>query len=271
MHDLDRTMFETDAGGEFEAGGTGETAALEQENFLGILSSILGESSHEQGSGEMQEIDEVLQEIAGGTGQGGQSGGSSQELMEMELTSELLEVTNEEELDQFIADLVSRAAGAARRFAASPTGVALGGIVKDAAGKALPVVGRAVGDWVTKGGGDYGERAGKAAGALLGLELEGLSQEDREFESARSVVSWAVDAIRRALSAGSRVPPGTPPVALAKAAATAAAQQRAPGLVPVIARARISPAGPRTRPQRGSAAAAGRWERRGNTVVLHGL
>ena len=57
----------------------------------------------------------------------------------------------------------------------------------------------------------YGSMAGKA----LGLELEGLNAEDREFEAARQFVRFAGETVKNAIDA----PPSLNPVAAAKAAA----------------------------------------------------
>ena len=229
MHDLDRAMFEAEELEGFELGTPGETQELEHEDFLGVLGSLLG-----------KEVTET---------------GESQELQEVELASELLEVTSEAELDRFLGDLIKRAAGAAGNFARSPTGKALGGILKRTASKALPVVGRAVGSWVRpNGGGEAGARVAKAAGTLFGLELEGLSAEDREFEMARGFVRFATDAARKAATA----PPGAPPAAVAKAAATSAARQHAPGLLASGAAAGGQP----------GRASGGRWKRHGRAIVI---
>ena len=56
--------------------------------------------------------------------------------------------------------------------------------------------------------GDFGARAGSAVGSLLGLELEGLSAEDREFEVARQVGRYVASAAItcKFSRAGSRTP-----------------------------------------------------------------
>ena len=236
MHNLDRTLFEF---GE-TAGRDG--AELEREEFLGILGSLLkgetggaGEITHEAGLGE---------------------------LTELELASELLEVRDEAELDRFLGALMSRAAGAASDLARSPTGQALGGILKQATKKALPVVGRGLGGWLSPDWAEPGARVGKAAGTLLGLELEGLSGEDREFEIARALVRFLDAACRRAAAA----PPGASPVAVAQKAVQAAARQYARALprpAPGPGREPARPARPagRRRPaSRPPAAGSGRAE-----------
>src|SRR5690242_10739787 len=65
-----------------------------------------------------------------------------------EMASELLEIHDEQELEQFLGDLISKAAKAVGSFVKSPTGKALGGILKGAAKQALPMVGSALGGWV---------------------------------------------------------------------------------------------------------------------------
>ena len=66
-------------------------------------------------------------------------------LDEMELAAELLEITDDAELEQFLGSLVKRAARSVGRFARSDAGRALGGLLKKAAKKALPSVGSAIG------------------------------------------------------------------------------------------------------------------------------
>lgn len=176
---------------------------------------------------------------------------------ELELAAELLGVRSDAELEQFLGDLMRRATGGVAKFARSDTGKALGGILKSAAGQALPVLGRAAASAVDPSYAGYGERAGKAAGSLLGLELEGLSQEDRELETARGFVRFANSAVQQALKA----PRNAPPAAVAKAAASAAARKFAPGLN-ITALAKHDGGG--TAP-----AQSGRWERRGDHVVIY--
>lgn len=175
------------------------------------------------------------------------------EAYEMEMAAQLLEVTSDEELEQFLGSLIKGAASAAKGFASSPTGKALGGVLKSAAKKALPQVGRVLGDAVVPGlGGQIGQSAGKWLGSRF--ELEGLSAEDQEFEVARAVVRLTKDATRNAVAAG----PAAPPRQTATKAAVKAAQRQMPGLVPVLTGAQPTTGAPRT----------GRWIRRGRRIVL---
>ena len=120
----------------------------------------------------------------------------------------MLEITDEAELDQFIGGLIKRAGRAVGQFARSGAGRAFGGILKGAAKKALPIVGGAIGGYV---GGPAGSRVGSQlaakAGSLFGLELEGLSEEDQEFEVARRVVRFADAAAKNLASAPSSADP----------------------------------------------------------------
>jgi hypothetical protein len=257
MHDLDRPMFEAGQLGEYEAEGVfGETA--------------LGETV----SPELLEMQQLLAgEVTGETGFGGQG-----EVLEMELASELLEVTNEAELEQFLGDLWNRAKSVYGTVAPAAS-QALGQLARRGARAALPAIGAAAGkaagryfapDWLDPYAGPAGTAAGRWAGTkladVLGLELEGVSQEDREFEGAKALVRWLMDAYRRAAVA----PPTAPPAAVAKSAAVAAAQRTVPGLAPVIARMPVT-AGPGGGLAGAAGGQSGRWVRRGNSVVLLGL
>ena len=178
------------------------------------------------------------------------------ETQEIELASELLGITSEQELEQFLGDLVQTVGSAAGRFASSDTGRALGGILRGAARQALPVVGRAVGQWIRPdGGGAIGANIATQAGRLFGLELEGLSGEDREFEVARQFIRFAGAAAKQAAV----VPAGTSPTEAARSAAAAAAKTYAPGLLPRL-QGRSSGLWPRS----------GRWVRRGRAIILYG-
>jgi hypothetical protein len=90
------------------------------------------------------------------------------------------------------------------------------------------------------------------AGQALGLELEGLSAEDREFETARQFVRFAGEAVKNALDA----PPAADPAGVAQAAAVEASRIHAPGLLPG---------------QPSSRSRSGRWIRRGGKIVLFGV
>ncbi len=124
------------------------------------------------------------------------------EVEEMEYAAELLEITDEQELDQSLGKLISRVSRAAGGIIRSPAGKALGGMLKSAAKKALPIAGRAVGTYFGgPAGGAIGGKLASAAGGIFGLELEGMSGEDQEFEVARRFVRLAASATQKAAQA----------------------------------------------------------------------
>lgn len=237
MHDIDNIRFESES--DFEEWGPGAAAEsaeipirFEAFEFEDAEAPLFGEA--EEGFGEMDETDPA---------------------------SELLDVQSEEELDQFIGDVIRRAGQAIR----SPAGRAIGGLLKKAARQALPGIGAVLGGQL---GGARGAATGRqmasAAGRLFGLELEGLSGEDQEYEIARRFVRLS-DATARNLPA--QLQRTRNPAAAARAAFATAARRHAPGLLrpqpAPMPGAGAAPAS--TRPQ------SGRWVRRGNKIVVIGL
>jgi hypothetical protein len=172
-----------------------------------------------------------------------------------ELANELLGVSNEAELDRFIGDLIKKAGNALGQVVRSPAGQAIGGLLKGAAKKALPLAGAALGGYF---GGPLGAQIGgglaNAASDALGLEAEAMAGEDREFEGAQTFVKMAGDAVKSALTA----PPGTNPAAAARDAVTAAVQKHAPRLL-------MGGAGMMGEPQSGR---VGRWIRHGRNIII---
>jgi len=229
MHDIDRTQTEYNPETGYEA------EQFEGEQF----------ESEQFEYGETAEWGEVFNET---------------ELMEM--AAELLEVRDEAELDQFLGSLIKKAGGAIRKVVKSPVGQAIGGILKGAAKKALPIAGGALGGWV---GGPLGAKIGSGlasmAGKALGLELEALSAEDREFEGAKQFVRFAGEAVKNAASA----PLSANPRAAANAAAAAAARKFAPGFLTGAAGAAIPSS------MASGKGRSGRWIRRGNRIILFGV
>lgn len=198
----------------------------------------------------MHDIDRALFEVQAEDEEFG-ANESYETSQELALTAELLEVSSEDELDRFLGNLLSSAVSAAKSFARSDAGRAVGGVLKSAARQALPHLGGALGGLVSPGAGKLGAKAGQwLAGQFeLGLETEGLSAEDREYETARSFVRFATETAQRAAQAG----PGTPPQVAAGQAAISAAQRHLPGLL---------------RPQHAAPRTDGRWVRRGDHIVI---
>jgi len=265
MHDIGRTQLEHQAFGEYSSseleGSEYESGEYEsgETEFGEYEGGELGElESGELGEAEGTEFGEFEGAELEGSGTSPELESPLGEMEEMELASELLELTSEQELEQFLSDVFRTVGQAAGNFMRSDTGQALGGILKNsvssAVKQALPVLGQAIGD--SAGGyGDIGARAGSAVGTLLGLELEGLSAEDREFETARQLVRFVGSAARQAAAA----PQSLAPDEAAQSAARQAAQIYAPGLLPRL-QGRSTRLWPRS----------GRWVRRGRTIVLFG-
>jgi hypothetical protein len=198
-------------------------------------------------------------------GESWEAEGGMYEALETELAGELLEISSEQELDRFLGKLLSTAVGAGKAFLASDAGKAVGGMLKGAAKQALPQIGRAVGDLISPGaGGDVGGQLGSAAASKLGLELEGLSAEDRELEAAKAFVRFADETARIAEAA----PPSVSPTAAAAHAGTVAAQHQLPGIAPLVRQLR--PPGNDGGQAHFGPRSAGRWARRGSTIVLFG-
>jgi hypothetical protein len=143
------------------------------------------------------------------------------EIQEMEYAANLLEITDEGELDQFLGGLIKRAGQAAGGALEPPVGRALGGYLKAAVRQVLPSI----------EAGAAGVAAGRGlatpSGQVLGLELEGLSAEDQEFEIARRLVRLIGAATQKA----AQVAPGVDGQSAAKQAVLASARTHAPGLV----------------------------------------
>jgi uncharacterized protein (DUF697 family) len=182
------------------------------------------------------------------------------ESQELELAAQLMEVNSEQELEQFLGDLIKKAGSVIGGLIRSPIGQSLTGALKGAAKQLLPMAGQALGGAI---GGSTGSQIGgqlaSAAGSVFGLELEASEQ---EFEAAQSFVRLAADAVKNAAAA----PPGANPHAVAREAIMQAAQVHAPGLFG------NEPTVPSS-PQFGGSAGrgqTGRWVRHGNKVILFG-
>jgi len=226
MHDIDRTQ-------------------MEMEWELGDDEYEFEEEYEDEGEYEYEDEGEFEFEFEG----------PFDEAEEMELAAELLEVADDDELEYFLGKLFKKVSRRARKAFRSPAFRALGGSLKGLAKKALPVVGGALGSIVAPGAGTaVGSALGSAAGRIFGLELEGLSPEDQEFEVARRFVRLAGDAAKVVAKAS----PSVPAKQVAKAAVAAAVRKHAPGLT-VKSR----------RP--GRHGRRGMWIRRGRTIILQGV
>lgn len=243
MHDIDRTL--ADMGSELE---------LEAEYEHGFADEYEGEYESDEDEYEDDEY-EGEYELEDGEG-------VFDEEEEYQLASELLSTGNDEELELFLGKLFKRVGRKVRRFVKKGPGRVLRRALRGIAKKALPIVGGAAGTFFGGPmGGAIGSRLAKAGGRIFGLELEGLSGEDQEFEVARRVVRLAGAAAKNAAVA----PSSGSPVADAKKAIAKAARVHAPGLLTANMPARTaSMAG-------GVGGRSGRWVRHGRRIVLMGV
>jgi hypothetical protein len=195
-----------------------------------------------------------------------------------ELAANLLEITDEQELDQFIGGLLKKAKRLVGGALKSPLLQPLGGFLKGAIKKALPIAGGALGNLVVPGiGGQIGSRLASGAGSLLGLEFEGLAPEDQEFEVAKRLVQTIGTAVQTAAQSPTAA---TDPQSAAKSAVIAAARAHLPGLLEGRSRGRLrgrsqhwsqgTSDGDSDSDSDGEGARSGRWYRRNGKIILVG-
>lgn len=163
---------------------------------------------------------------------------------ELEFGADLLEVASEEELEHFLRDLIATVSPRGREALRTPLGAALVETIKRAARPILPIRS----GMLAAPSADAPDLKLRAA-RIFGLELEGLSPEDKEFEVAQHFVRLAADTIRKAMAAQAPADPGR----AAQTALGQAARQHAPGLM---------------RHGDGLAPLSGRWQRDGSRIVV---
>ncbi len=211
----------------------------------------------------MHDIDRTQMEYGLQTFEFSGETGVFNENQETELAVELMEISSEAELDHFLGDLIKKAGSAVGQFVSSPTGQALGGLLKGAAKQVLPMAGQAIGGYF--GGATGAQIGGKLASAATNLfEAE---SEDRELDAAKTFVRLAGDAVKNAAAA----PSGANPRAVATAALTKAAQVHAPGLLGAAPATTTPTDGSGMRTGDVGRARSGRWLRRGSKIVLYGV
>jgi hypothetical protein len=178
----------------------------------------------------------------------------------LELTSELLEVQNEQEMERFLGGLFRRVGRLAKGIMRSPIGNLAASALRRVAKMALPMAGSALGTFVGGPAGTLiGGQLANMAGQAMGLELQEMSAPEADFAAARQFVRFSADMLRRA----GQAPGAANPSAVVRDAVTGAAQQLAPGLLgrnmPRL------PIGPIPGGRRGT------WVRRGDTITLFGV
>lgn len=188
----------------------------------------------------------------------------------MEYAAELMEVQSEQEFENFLGDIVSSVAQGLGSIIPGPAGQALGGLLKGAAKKLLPIAGSALGGFV---GGPVGAMIG---GRLGSSEME---SEEREWEAAQRYVRFAAQAARN-LAQGQGEYDVTPTQAVVSAAQTHApeliAQPGEPpaGVRPPMPGSQSFPPPPAPRGachcgQHHHHRRTGNWTRQGDVIVVH--
>jgi uncharacterized protein (DUF697 family) len=209
----------------------------------------------EWGESELPNIGEIYGE--------GEGASPFSEAEEIELTAELLSVSSEEELDQFLGKLVRGAWKGIKKVGSVVGKIAkpLGGVLKAVAKKALPFVGGALGSFIPIPG--VGTAIGSALGGALSKALEmefaELNQEEQEFEMARRFVRLAGTAARQAVLGS----PDADPQEMAEVAVMNAARQHVPNLP------NIAGSGGGFERAIGRRL-TGRWVRRGREIIVLG-
>ena len=254
MHDLDRTQMEAWEGEGYPSESyayQGEADGENRQNGQGYVQEGEGEWPNQEGWYGEQEGEWPMG--SGELGYGEYQGNALNPEMpfseadEVNLAAELLSVGSEQEFDRYMNELFITANRGQFQPGSQELFGALGGLLKNLLKKAVPI-------GATVLGGPVGGLAAQA----FGLETEGLSPEDEQFEIARSYVRLAGAASQEA----AQIPPGSPAEPAAQQALVMAAQRHAPGMM-YDGQPAQAPY-PKGMPKRGT------WTRRGNSIMLHG-
>lgn len=217
MHDLDRTLRSQES----------ETEADFETEFFGESEGDFEEESYE--FSEEQEID---------------------------LAAELLAVSDDRELDQFLGGLLRKARGA--------IGSGLKKYLKPLARKLIPIAGTAIGGFF---GGPLGAKVGGKLGSfatkLFEVDFESMDSEAQDMEVARNFVRFANAAANNAAVA----PRTADPNKAARSAIVRAAKTHAPGLLRNRNSVSVGASANTTQ----DSSNTGRWIRRAGRIVLLGV
>jgi hypothetical protein len=169
---------------------------------------------------------------------------------ELEFGADLLEISNERDLGNFFADVVAKVSGKGSRILRSPIGKTLVNTLKYAARPVLPIRSNATsGPTINALGVTSANDLKLKAARIFGIELEGLSPEDKEFEVAQQFIRFAIDTIKRATETEINVDPQRS----IENALAQAARRHAPGLLAHGAQ---------------NLSANGRWVRQGSRIIV---
>ncbi|MCI5131216.1 MAG: hypothetical protein D3904_06760 [Candidatus Electrothrix sp. EH2] len=252
MHDLGHTNA-----AEYEAGYNEFEFENEELEMNELEAGEFGDSEYEAEYDEFEYGDGELE----GEYEGLEMEGIFSEAEEMELANELLNVSSDAELDQFLGKVFKRVVRKVRKFKryARPAWK----IFRRIGRRVLPYAGAAVGTYFGgPAGAVVGRRLGKFAGSRLEMEFEGMGEEEMEFEVARRLVRTIGATAKDAVKAPTEVKPDV----VVKKAATSAVQK----FMPYYYGRRSRRSSPRTNFRR-TRRSSGRWVRRGNSIVILGI
>ncbi|TDB83267.1 hypothetical protein E1264_29080 [Actinomadura sp. KC216] len=221
----------------YEQAPYGESESYEAEEEFGVGSELYGESGLYETEAEFgtaaeqweseAEFGTAAEQSVAETFSGTAQESPLSEAEELQLATELLEISGEEELEQFLGKMFRNVSRGVGGFLRSSVGRNLGGVLKNVAKAALPIAGGALGSMIPGGGTVLGTKLGTLAAKMFELESEGLDREDQELEVARRFVRLAATAARNAALGPRRAPAG----ATARRAVLTAARRHAPGVV----------------------------------------
>lgn len=127
------------------------------------------------------------------------------ERQEIELAAEALEIFAEEELEEFVDNVLAGVAAGAGKTISGPIARELGDVLEGMGPAGLPTSGAL--SSLAAPGRVVGSKLGWMIGRLLELELEGMDREDAELERARRYVGLAATSARHAALAPRDAPP----------------------------------------------------------------
>jgi hypothetical protein len=174
------------------------------------------------------------------------------EVRELEMMTELLDVANEQQLERFLVDFIREVSTTTGAVAKPNETAALRDVLRQCVNQIRLMKSAQHGRKRTSIGAQLGDGLSATAGQVLGLELEGLSPEDREFEAARQFLRFAGETVKKTVDRSRTEDPSD----AADHAAVEAAEVYAPGLFADAADVH---------------GVSGEWIRRGDRIILFGV
>lgn len=229
-------------------------AAYQEEDFEYDIDPESGIQDIGQGEDEYFEYSDENEGEAYAESEGQENDSMIAEADQLELAAELLEAEQEDEIDGVLHEVMAQVSESFGRELSEEETATLGGYLKGVALELLPQFSQ--------------ESDAASSGRRMGMELEGLSLEDQQFEVSKGVVTLAQQATQAHLQNRPLVPD---PVAAKQAVKNVVMSQVMGGTSPAPASA------PAPRPSRHGCqcarsgapvmdrlAAGGRWERSAN-------